>query len=413
MNILDRTKQNYEEKEAALAIKHTNMLSIQRDCTPISLSMQSNNQNNTITKTIASGDIEKSQTNIKSFRFDTTNYTNTTLTPVATAQITPKSSTLLINLTDNMVLVEAPSFVVPYVYEKDPIKPLKEFVKKIEKKLKDTKGDVNINQSEEKNVFYYEKNMNNYKHKSTKKLNANENKNITKEISEYEKERSSKNKGNYVSDIDIKNYSKSKSVSKSNVYLKQCDEVINHTSNFDIENNPKETQNPNYPITPKSFQNICMQLGMNLVEKHSHLELLRFQKNKINHNSNEYLEEIQTNMNSFTKKNYEPLKLSLKKCVFCNFKTESSLVMAHHLESPHMMNNKYYMCNFCTLQVRKSKEILQHMNTHNIKGRVENISVLNQCPNCPFENRSKNELTKHLNFCSKNFCSTNIQVFIF
>lgn len=38
---------------------------------------------------------------------------------------------VLPTLTDDMYVVEAPSFIVPYVYEKPPLKPLKEFVNKL------------------------------------------------------------------------------------------------------------------------------------------------------------------------------------------------------------------------------------------------------------------------------------------
>lgn len=51
----------------------------------------------------------------------------TTMTPIQPAtQILP-------TLTDDMYVVEAPSFIVPYVYEKSPIGPLREFITKLDK----------------------------------------------------------------------------------------------------------------------------------------------------------------------------------------------------------------------------------------------------------------------------------------
>lgn len=52
------------------------------------------------------------------------------------ATITPAMTTpLLPTLTDDMFVVEAPSFIVPYVYEKPPVKDFKDFVKDIQTQI--------------------------------------------------------------------------------------------------------------------------------------------------------------------------------------------------------------------------------------------------------------------------------------
>lgn len=69
----------------------------------------------------------------------------TTVTPVSknlTNATTQSSSQQLIlpSLTDDMFVVEAPSFIVPYVYEKPSIKPFREFVDTLGKELEEKRA---------------------------------------------------------------------------------------------------------------------------------------------------------------------------------------------------------------------------------------------------------------------------------
>lgn len=67
----------------------------------------------------------------------------TTVTPVKANSSTPncpanpQASILLPSLTDDMFVVEAPSFIVPYVYEKPSMKPFREFVDILGKQLEE------------------------------------------------------------------------------------------------------------------------------------------------------------------------------------------------------------------------------------------------------------------------------------
>jgi len=74
-------------------------------------------------------------------------------TPSATPSPPPASSktppVILPSLTDDMYVVEAPSFIVPYVYEKPPIKPLKNFVDQVEQAIKEIKAQFEKDRSEE------------------------------------------------------------------------------------------------------------------------------------------------------------------------------------------------------------------------------------------------------------------------
>jgi len=150
-----------------------------------------------------------------------------------------------------------------------------------------------------------------------------------------------------------------------------------------------------------------MQIGMNLVQEYVQTDLLRTQKRKQGKGSTSA--ETQLAINSliknleFSKENNEPFHLEMKKCEFCSFKTESTLVMQHHLETPHM-RNYVYKCNFCPMEVRSPHDILYHMQAeHNTRGRLERGPAFHQCPNCPFEDNQKGKLTRHILACTKKF----------
>jgi hypothetical protein len=41
----------------------------------------------------------------------------------------------------------------------------------------------------------------------------------------------------------------------------------------------------------------------------------------------------------------------MKKCRFCSFRTESDMILQHHLETPHMRHG-LYRCNFCQYETK-------------------------------------------------------------
>jgi len=416
------TKQKSNKKEPTLVLIDTNVLS-GRSNLPISVSVQSNTQNNSImttNKTIHNSynRVQQSHTTIKPFIL------NTTPTSVTAPQNVPKPPIILPTLTDDMFVVEAPSFIVPYVYEKPPKKPLKEFVGKIEDKIKDTK-DLDENQSEEDNASSSKKNdrekqINNKKSVINEKMNVDDSEiQVSGENkSDGKKDNSLKNKENGdeqmlvdESDSTKKDDSKHKNLLES-TDLKKSDSITDLTVDSDekktdvVKDKPK-IQSSNYFENP--LGKFFMQIGVNLVQEHVQLDLLRTQRRKRDREGDKCPEEVHMAISSliktleFSKENNDPFQFGLKKCELCNFKSESSLVMAHHLETPHMTANYCYRCNFCTFQVRSPHEILQHMDTHNIRGRLERGPALHQCPSCPFEDSYKGKLTRHLISCSKKY----------
>lgn len=277
------------------------------------------------------------------------NSANITTTPtpkISPATITPALQVppLLPSLTDDMFVVEAPSFIVPYVYEKPPSKDIKEFVKEIEKQIKDDTVKKDNDKEDAQ------------KEKDEDKGNGDENENKKDEAAEPKKEEAK----------------------KSNSY-------------FDS------------PLG-KFFINI----GFNLVQEQVQSDLLRQQKRKAsreggsNPETEKTIKSLTKNL-EFSKENNQPFKIPIKKCEFCNFKTESGLVMSYHLETPHM-KNFVYKCNFCPYEVRSPHDILFHMEAeHTVRGHLERAPAFHQCPNCPFEDNQKGKLSRHLVACMRKF----------
>lgn len=252
-----------------------------------------------------------------------------------------------------MFVVEAPSFIVPYVYEKPPIKPLKDFVGKLEKAIVERNRQDKLRKAEERK----------------------NNPDAPKDDSDSD------------SDID-------------DVIPEPVDKAAEEAKL--LEEKSKVTTYFEQPLG-KFF----MQIGVNLVQEFVQTDLLRSQKRR--QGKGNPSAETQMAINSliknleFSKENNEPFRLKMKKCEFCNFKTESALAMQHHLETPHM-RNYVYKCNFCPLEVRSPHDILYHMEAeHNTRGRLERGPAFHQCPNCPFEDNQKGKLTRHIIACAKKF----------
>ncbi|XP_043685350.1 uncharacterized protein LOC122637342 isoform X2 [Vespula pensylvanica] len=318
----------------------------------------------------------------------------TTITPVPmtskTAQLSPKPSSMttvtppmppiLPTLTDDMFVVEAPSFIVPYVYEKPPLKPLKEFVSKLEKSIEEKqKEEILKKMTEDK-----------------------DNQDINEDSMDMNKKVDSRNQE---SENDGSLRSKKDGDDSGGDIIDAMESGISNISDkHDIRQDDRNKVVTYFDLPLGKF---FMQIGVNLVQEYVQTDLLRTQKRKQGKGSTSA--ETQLAINSliknleFSKENNEPFHLEMKKCEFCSFKTESTLVMQHHLETPHM-RNYVYKCNFCPMEVRSPHDILFHMEAeHNTRGRLERGPAFHQCPNCPFEDNQKGKLTRHILACSKKF----------
>ncbi|XP_012341788.1 uncharacterized protein LOC100866805 isoform X2 [Apis florea] len=373
------------KKEPTLVIIDTNSILSGRGGVPVS----SSKPHHTVSSTSSFSVVPMGMTT-------QTMYPNmrTTITPVPmtskTAQLSPKTTSMttvtptvtppiLPTLTDDMFVVEAPSFIVPYVYEKPPLKPLKEFVTKLEKCLEEQEKEERSQRGTEEN----------------KREECDED-SLDMNQKNKDKSEESENEGNCKSKKDEDRGDNSLDITESG--------FSNISDKQDIRQDDRNKILTYFDLPLGKF---FMQIGVNLVQEYVQTDLLRTQKRKQGKGSTSA--ETQLAINSliknleFSKENNEPFHLELKKCEFCNFKTESTLVMQHHLETPHM-RNYVYKCNFCPIEVRSPHDILFHMEAeHNTRGRLERGPAFHQCPNCPFEDNQKGKLTRHILACTKKF----------
>lgn len=277
----------------------------------------------------------------------------------------PPPAPVLPTLTDDMFVVEAPSFIVPYVYEKPPLKEFKDFVKDLEKELAELKKKKKEEQKDEKD----------------------ESDDKDSEEKEEEKSESGKEK---------------KDTDKSDA--DEDDKKI-----IDMEDTEESTESKkSYSYFDSPLGKFFIDIGQSLVQEFVQADLLKQQKRKRDREQGQNSDTNKTIMSllktlEYTKENNEPFKMEMKKCEFCSFKTESSLAMAFHLETPHM-KNFVYRCNFCPYEVRSPHDILFHMEAeHAVRGRLERAPAFHQCPSCPFEDNQKGKLSRHLVACMRKF----------
>lgn len=338
---------------------------------------------------------------------------------------------LLPALTDDMFVLEAPSFIVPYIYEKPPADNLKEVVSKISVELEERRRKE---EEERKKAKAEEKLKREADGRNGDDEDGDEDGN-GKEGDGGENSKAASKNGKLLSkrkkekggddSWDELDTSTDDEASDSEMRTK----VLIKEANEDIEDIKKHIITPETikqegaaaaaagGIDPLKKENyfesplgkFFMTIGINLVQEYVQTDLLRQQKRKRDREGGTTPANIQVAINSLMKnlemsrEQNEPFKFEMKRCEYCNFKSESSLAMAHHYETPHL-KNYVYKCNFCTFETRPPHDILFHMEAvHNIKGRLEKQISYHQCPNCPFEDNGKSKLARHALVCAKKY----------
>ncbi|CAG9781953.1 unnamed protein product [Diatraea saccharalis] len=329
---------------------------------------------------------------------------------------------ILPSLTDDMFVVEAPSFIVPYVYEKPSVTAFREFVDKLGKQLEEDKikeemiekakrekekqdkrekgEDIESDNSENINSLNKSEECDeeetNKKKKSKKEKRRNE-----EDDASWDGESATESEDEVLSDVDDKIVVKDKVEAIDQIKVvadltvdKICSSKSHEKSSMDC-----------------SLGKFFINIGLNLVQEYVQSDLLKQQNRKLykekksGHSTKATESSIAQLMKNLelSKENNAPYNFTQKKCEFCTFKTESKLIMSQHLETPHMKNN-VYKCNFCTFEIRSPHEILYHMESvHNIRGKLEKAPSLHQCTNCQFEDNGKGKLARHLITCAKKF----------
>ncbi|KAL0279801.1 UNVERIFIED_CONTAM: hypothetical protein PYX00_001280 [Menopon gallinae] len=337
---------------------------------------------------------------------------------------------ILPTLTDDMYVVEAPSFIVPYVYEKPPVKKFKKYLKKMLKQIKkdeesskkvqvqaetvakdaagEKKDDAakpapgNEKGTQESGKKDDAEGKQNDKAVGAELKDVAEKKGICDSIEDSIKVNEIKKEDD--GDVSVKELNPTKKGRKEN---KRDAETSSSDEEEEEEEEEKRKPSGGTSYFDNPLGKFFMQIGMNLVQEFVQTDLLKQQKKKQklgkgNEDTQQAIISLKKNL-QLSKENNEPYAMEQNKCDYCSFKTESKLIMAHHLETPHM-RNYVYRCNFCPLEVRGPHDILFHMEAeHNIRGRLERAPAFHQCPQCPFEDNQKGKLTRHLLTCAKKF----------
>ncbi|GBP93803.1 MOG interacting and ectopic P-granules protein 1, partial [Eumeta japonica] len=376
----------------------------------------------------------------------------TTVTPVSGKQLTnsaTQSATItqqpliLPSLTDDMFVVEAPSFIVPYVYEKPSIKPFREFVDMLGKEIEEIKAKEEKERLEKEKIEkekrdkerrergeYIEEEIEKEKEKEEVKEEeeVKEVKDVKEEVKEVltpqietpqkkkndkkdRKRRRNEDDDDASWDGESTTDSEDEVLSDDENKIQVIKDKYDSIDEFKDLTTEKITTGKSDNYFDCSLGKFFINIGLNLVQEYVQHDLLKQQNRKLykekkaGHNTKPTETSISSLMKNleFSKENNAPYVFKQKKCDFCTFKTESMLVMVHHLETPHMKNN-VYKCNFCTFEIRSPHDILYHMEAeHNIRGRLERAPAYHQCANCPFEDNGKGKLVRHLIPCAKKF----------
>lgn len=325
------------------------------------------------------------------------------------------NSNLLPALTDDMYVLEAPSFIVPYIYEKPPPESLKQILTKIEVELEKTKKEIKKSDGAATN----DEGKDDSKTVEAKSDGGAEQKtNEGTKSSSSKKKKKGKNPDDSWDESDTSTDEEaSDSEVRTKVLIKEAKEdldtikahIITPETAKEVASVQDDKKTENYFESP--LGKFFIDIGISLVQEHVQADLLRQQKRKRDRagTSTSEVEKIEVAINALKKnldtsrKRNEPFKFDMKRCEYCNFKSESALSMAHHYETPHM-RNYMYKCNFCTFETRPPHDILFHMEAvHNIKGRLEKAPSIHQCPNCPFEDNGKSKIARHAPVCVKKF----------
>lgn len=350
----------------------------------------------------------------------------TTITPVSNKTANQNSAhnstpaapppNILPSLTDDMFVVEAPSFIVPYVYEKPSLKPFREFVDKLGKELEELKIKEEQEKAEKEKI---ERERRDKERKERIERGEIEEDDEVKESRKLEvAQKKEKKQGRKRTDDDDDDSWDGESSSESEEEALSDDDAV-----VIKEKEDSDTTDPISLIAkslssgkPDSYFDCSLgqffiNIGLNLVQEYVQTDLLKQQQRKLykekksgrsTKSTEAAIASLSQNLD-FSKKTNAPFALSHRRCDFCSFKTESMLVMAHHLEAPHMRSN-IYKCNSCEFEIRSPHDILFHMEAeHNIRGRLERAPAYQQCANCHFEDNSKTKLARHLIACAKKF----------
>lgn len=166
-------------------------------------------------------------------------------------------------------------------------------------------------------------------------------------------------------------------------------------------------------VNPDNYFNLSLgkffiNIGTNLVQEFVQTDLLHQEKRKLIR-ENRAGRDTKKRKNSIAQltKNLEQTQASntlykyeYKKCDNCEFKSESAVVLANHMQTPNLCKK--------IIGAKVSKNILnidsQIEKNHGNKGSLDCEPAPHQCPNCPFEDHTnKSKVARHVIACARKF----------
>ena len=233
------------------------------------------------------------------------------------------------NLTDDTIVIEAPSFIVPYVYEKPPKETFEGFKADIKKLMDDLKK---VAEKDEKAA----------EAEAKAKAEAKKAKKEAKKAAKAKRKR--KTSGSGQEDNGERE--------DDDDYSADSDSADNDSDDSDIMEVAKRSESPELPDVQKPNENyfestlgkMVSNLGMNLVQECVQIDLLKQQQKKARKEKSaavmHAIMSLKQNIEQ-SKENNSQFHFEQLKCRFCSFRTESQMVLEHHLETPHMRHGLY------------------------------------------------------------------------
>uniref|UniRef100_A0A1B6D548 MOG interacting and ectopic P-granules protein 1 n=2 Tax=Clastoptera arizonana TaxID=38151 RepID=A0A1B6D548_9HEMI len=352
-------------------------------------------------------------------------------TPPIQIQSQPKTPPIILpSLTDDMYVVEAPSFIVPYVYEKPPLKPLKDYVDQIEKAIKEIKETLEKEKQTRKEDKAKEeikkedvecdtlvaesveneddsKKEGEPKNDSEKvdeikskedadlKMDVDEDKDNEKDKDDVSDKDVDKDKTTVTSKSDSETASKvasTEEAKQSSDESKQCtDKVIEPDKERKISENSeskslndvkvesekcatsveeKGDTDKNKKSSHSYFDNplgkFFIQIGVNLVQEHVQTDLLRSQKRKKDKDGVNCAPEVQMAITSLIR----------------------TLEFSKENNEPFRLEQK--KCEFCSFKTESMLAMAHHLETPHMRNYVY------RCNFCPLEVRSPHDILFHM-----------------
>ncbi len=269
------------------------------------------------------------------------------------------------NLTDDTFVVEAPSFIVPYVYEKPPKEKFEDFSKSVRDIMEKMEKEERAKRKKEREERRQKRKEEKAKKGQRKKKEEDQDDGAVEDEDDDDFEADEDKDSGTDASVDSDD-------SKDDDVVAVFDESI-----YARKRETKE----NY--FESSLSKFIVDLGMSLVEESVQSDLLKMQVKRSQKDKSapvmHAIRSLKANLEKSREHN-QPFKMQVRKCQFCSFRTESELVMQQHLETPHM-KAMMYRCNFCPYETRLPQEVLAHMQTeHAVRGRLERAPLLHQCP---------------------------------